>query len=114
MRITIDIPEETYDKIREYDGRFEPIVNRDALYRAIKCGSKANGRVLSAKDTEGFVRSVAKGEIAKLAAFHSVKVPIQYGDGTAAVDRMVSLEELGAILSEALEPDSSEAYEMQG
>ena len=38
-------------------------------------------------------------EIMELAKFHGVDVPIIYGDGTESVDRMVSITELGYILS---------------
>ncbi len=40
------------------------------------------------------------GEIKELAKFHSVEVPMVYGDGTETTDKMVSLEELGRILAE--------------
>lgn len=40
------------------------------------------------------------GEIKELAKFHSIEVPMVYGDGTETTDKMVSLEELGRILSE--------------
>ena len=49
-------------------------------------------------DTESIVN-----EIRELAKFHSVEVPIQYGDGTNAVDKMLPLEELDVILSELAE-----------
>ncbi len=39
-------------------------------------------------------------EIKKLAKFHSVEVPMVYGDGTETTDKVVSLEELGRILAE--------------
>ena len=39
-------------------------------------------------------------EIEELARFHSVEVPMIYGDGTETTDKMVSLEELGRILAE--------------
>ena len=39
-------------------------------------------------------------EIEKLAKFHSIEVPIVHGDGEETTDKMVSLEELGRILSE--------------
>lgn len=39
-------------------------------------------------------------EIKELAKFHSVEVPMVYGDGTETTDKMVSLEELGLILCE--------------
>ena len=41
-----------------------------------------------------------RSEIEKLTRFHSVEVPMVYGDGTETTDKMVSLEELGRILSE--------------
>lgn len=41
-----------------------------------------------------------RGEIEELAKFHSIEVPMVYGDGTETTDKMVSLEELGRILSE--------------
>ena len=41
-----------------------------------------------------------RDEIEKLAKFHSVEVPMVYGDGEETVDKMVSLEELGRILAE--------------
>ena len=41
-----------------------------------------------------------RNEIEELAEFHSVEVPAVYGDGTETTDKMVSLEELGRILSE--------------
>lgn len=40
------------------------------------------------------------GEIKELARFHSVEVPMVYGDGTETTDKMISLEELGLILAE--------------
>lgn len=40
------------------------------------------------------------GEIKELAKFHSVEIPMVYGDGTETTDKMVSLEELGRILAE--------------
>ena len=40
------------------------------------------------------------GEIKELAKFHSIEVPMVYGDGTETTDKMVSLEELGRILAE--------------
>ncbi len=40
------------------------------------------------------------GEIKKLAKFHSIEIPMVYGDGTETTDKMVSLEELEKILSE--------------
>ena len=40
------------------------------------------------------------GEIKELARFHSIEVPMVYGDGTETTDKMVSLEELGRILAE--------------
>lgn len=40
------------------------------------------------------------GEIKELAKFHSIEVPMVYGDGEETVDKMVSLEELGRILAE--------------
>ncbi len=39
-------------------------------------------------------------EIKELARFHSIEVPMIYGDGTETTDKMVSLEELGRILAE--------------
>lgn len=39
-------------------------------------------------------------EIKELAKFHSVEVPMVYGDGTETTGRMVPLEELGRILAE--------------
>ena len=39
-------------------------------------------------------------EIKELAKFHSIEVPMVYGDGTETADKMVSLEELGRILAE--------------
>ena len=47
---------------------------------------------------EWFAR-VRKG-IEELARFYSTDVPMVYGDGKETVDKMVSLEELGRILSE--------------
>ena len=44
-------------------------------------------------------------EIRELAEFHSVEVPVQYGDGTEAVDKMLPLEELDLILCELTEVD---------
>lgn len=44
-------------------------------------------------------------EIRKLAKFHSVEVPVQYGDGTKAVNKMLSLEELDVLLCELTEVD---------
>ncbi len=41
-----------------------------------------------------------RSEIEELAKFHSIDVPMIYGDGTETTDKMVSLEELGRILSE--------------
>jgi hypothetical protein len=41
-----------------------------------------------------------KGEIKELAEFHSVEVPMVYGDGEEATDKMISLTELEQILSE--------------
>ena len=41
-----------------------------------------------------------RNEIEELARFHSVAVPVVYGDGEEGTDEMVSLEELGRILSE--------------
>ena len=40
-----------------------------------------------------------RNEIEELAKFHSVEVPMVYGDGEETTDKMVSLEELGRILS---------------
>ncbi len=40
------------------------------------------------------------GEIKELAKFHSIEIPMVYGDGTETTDKMVSLEELGRILFE--------------
>ena len=42
-------------------------------------------------------------EIRELAKFHSVEVPMVYGDGTEAVDKMLPLEELDVILGELAE-----------
>ncbi|MCR5008245.1 MAG: hypothetical protein K6A76_06655 [Oribacterium sp.] len=42
-------------------------------------------------------------EIRELAKFHSVEVPVRYGDGTETVDKMLPLEELDVILSEFAE-----------
>ena len=42
-------------------------------------------------------------EIRELAKFHSVEVPVKYGDGTEAVDKMLPLDELDVILSEFAE-----------
>jgi len=39
-------------------------------------------------------------EIETLAKLHSIEVPMVYGDGEETTDKMVSLEELGRILSE--------------
>lgn len=39
-------------------------------------------------------------EIKELAKLHSIEVPMVYGDGTETTDKMISLEELGRILSE--------------
>ena len=39
-------------------------------------------------------------EILKLVKFHSVDVPIIYGDGEEATDKMISLYELKLILEE--------------
>ena len=41
-----------------------------------------------------------RSEIEELARFHSIEVPMVYGDSTETVDKMVSLEELGRILTE--------------
>lgn len=41
-----------------------------------------------------------KGEIKELAEFHSVEVPVVYGDGEESTDKMISLTELEQILSE--------------
>ena len=37
-------------------------------------------------------------EIEKLAEFHSVEVPVIYGDGTKSMEKMISMEELSKIL----------------
>ena len=47
-------------------------------------------------------KSVIK-EIKRLAEFHSVEVPIVYGDGTEATDKMLPLDELSKILFCVLE-----------
>lgn len=41
-------------------------------------------------------------EIMELADFHSVNVPVEYGDGTVSCEKMVPLSELNAILYEIL------------
>ena len=41
-----------------------------------------------------------KDEIELLAKYHSTDVPMVYGDGKETIDKMVSLGELGLILSE--------------
>ena len=38
------------------------------------------------------------GEIKELADFHSVEVPVVYGDGTESLDKVLPLDELGHIL----------------
>lgn len=53
-------------------------------------------------------------EIRELAKFHSVEVPVQYGDGTEAVDKMLPLEELDVILSELTEFDKEGEREICG
>lgn len=45
-------------------------------------------------------------EIKELAEFYSVDVPVQYGDGSEAVDKMITLTELDGILSDVLKPSS--------
>lgn len=51
-------------------------------------------------------------EIMELAEFHSVYVPIDnYVD--KGTDKMISLEELGIILQEVLEPESTQVYEKE-
>lgn len=40
-----------------------------------------------------------RSEIEELARFHSIEVPMVYGDDEETVDKMVSLEELGRILA---------------
>lgn len=44
----------------------------------------------------------AINEIMELADFHSVGVPVEYGDGTVSHEKMVPLSELNAILYEIL------------
>lgn len=39
------------------------------------------------------------GEVKKLADFHSYKVPIEYGDGTQATEKMCPLYEINSILN---------------
>lgn len=39
-------------------------------------------------------------EIEQLAKFHSIEVPMVYGDGEETTDKMIPLEELERILSE--------------
>ena len=43
---------------------------------------------------------IRSSSIKELAKFHSIEVPMVYGDGTETTDKMVSLEELGRILAE--------------
>lgn len=52
--------------------------------------------------TKPDIKSIVN-EIRELAKFHSVEVPMVYGDGTEAVDKMLPLEELDVILGELAE-----------
>lgn len=54
---------------------------------------------------EGYRKGIMK-EIKELASFHSADVPVQYGDGTASVEKMISLAELDTVLSMVLDPKS--------
>ena len=54
---------------------------------------------------EGYRKGIMK-ELKELASFHSADVPVQYGDGTASVEKMISLAELDTVLSMVLDPES--------
>lgn len=57
------------------------------------------------RDAEKSYRESIIKEIKELAGFHSVDIPVQYGDGTSSVEKMLSLAELDTILSMVLDPE---------
>lgn len=49
-----------------------------------------------------------KEEIMELAKFHSIKLPVVYGDGTQQIERYIDLVELGVILSEVFDNEEED------
>lgn len=47
-------------------------------------------------------------EIMELAKFHSIKLPVVYGDGTQQIERYIDLIELGVILSEIFDNEQED------
>jgi hypothetical protein len=51
MQIMIDIPKDTFEKIREFDGKHDVLIDRGKLYEAIQNGTslpKRHGRLIDA------------------------------------------------------------------
>lgn len=51
MQIVIDIPKDTFEKIREFDGKHDVLIDREKLYEAIQNGTpllKGHGRLIDA------------------------------------------------------------------
>ena len=49
------------------------------------------------------INSDIKEEILTLANFHSITLPVEYGDGTLANEKFINLDELELILTSVLE-----------
>ena len=96
MKYVIDISESIYEDVKKYG--IITAIHRNPLSRALQ-----SARPLTEITTE----------IEELANFHSLKIPLVYGDGERTMDRAILLGELAQVLfmftdeDEALESDGS-------
>lgn len=89
MKLIIDIPDWYYKELQEFK-------HPDFVDKAI---------------IDGIPLTKLTFEIEELADFHSVKIPVRYGDGTQAEEKYIDLSELGIILREIEGNDEEEETE---
>ena len=87
MKIIVDIPKKDYIYIFK-------------KHCLPSCDDKTLKKAYCEMISKGMPLDKVRDEIMELARFHSIEVPMVYGDGMETTDKMVSLEELGRILSE--------------
>jgi hypothetical protein len=89
MRLVVDIPDWYYKELQEFK---HPTFIDKALI-------------------DGIPLTKITSEIEELADFHSVKIPVTYGDGTQTEEKYIDLSELGIILRETEGNDEEEETE---
>ena len=89
MRLVVYIPDWYYKELQEYK-------HPDLIDKAL---------------INGIPLTKITSEIEELADFHSVKIPVRYGDETQAEEKYIDLSELGIILREIEGNDEEEETE---